>query len=249
MTIFYFTATGNSLAVAKQIGGELISIPQAIDSNILQYKDDVIGVIFPIYWWSMPIMVRKFMKKVKLEADYHFAIGTCGNVAGGAMRDIQNLAKKKGYSFDYTNHILMLDNYLPVFDMKSQLESLPKKKVAEQTAKIIADIKNRKQINAKSNPITIAMTAIFKIIFRPAKFAKKYTIKDKCNNCETCALVCPGKNITVTDKVSFGSQCEGCLACIHACLQISMRTKSEKRWRNPEVSLHEIIKANNRTGK
>lgn len=28
MKIFYFTATGNSLAVAKKIGGELISIPQ-----------------------------------------------------------------------------------------------------------------------------------------------------------------------------------------------------------------------------
>ena len=30
MTIFYFTATGNSLAVAKRVGGELISIPKAL---------------------------------------------------------------------------------------------------------------------------------------------------------------------------------------------------------------------------
>ena len=248
MTIFYFTATGNSLAVAKQIGGELISIPQVIDSNTLQYKDDVIGVVFPIYWWSMPIMVRKFMKKVRLEADYHFAIGTCGNVAGGALRDIQSLAKKKGYGFDYTNHVLMLDNYLPVFDMNAQIESLPKKKVSEQMAKIVTDIKTRKQVKTKTNPINIAMTAVFKCIFRPAKFAKKYTVSDKCNTCGTCAQVCPAKNITVTDKIVFGTKCEGCLACVHTCLQIELRAKSEKRWRNKDVSINEIITANNRTG-
>jgi len=32
MTVFYFTSTGNSLTVAKAIGGELISIPQVINS-------------------------------------------------------------------------------------------------------------------------------------------------------------------------------------------------------------------------
>ena len=49
MLIFYFTATGNSLAVAKRIGGNLISIPQVIDSQNLKYKDDAIGIVFPIY--------------------------------------------------------------------------------------------------------------------------------------------------------------------------------------------------------
>ncbi|SPW87228.1 Uncharacterised protein [Enterococcus faecium] len=33
MTILYFTATGNSLYVAKRLGGKLISIPQMIKEN------------------------------------------------------------------------------------------------------------------------------------------------------------------------------------------------------------------------
>jgi len=49
MTIFYFTATGNSLALAKRIGGTLVSIPQVVDSENLYYKDDAIGVVFPVY--------------------------------------------------------------------------------------------------------------------------------------------------------------------------------------------------------
>lgn len=47
MKILYFTATGNSLAVAKKLGGELISIPQAIKNNQYEIKDDVIGFVFP----------------------------------------------------------------------------------------------------------------------------------------------------------------------------------------------------------
>jgi len=250
MTIFYFTATGNSLAVAKHIGGTLISIPQVIDLDNLHYKDDVIGVVFPIYWWSLPVMVRRFLGKANFEADYLFAIGTCGSIAGGAMRSLQNQAKRNGCNFDYTNHVLMVDNYLSVFDMNKQEERLPKKNVAENIAKIVTDINNRKSKNTGANPVTIAMTAIFERIFKPGKNARKYIVNDKCNRCGVCVQVCPAKNIAVTDKVKFNDHCEGCLGCLHLCPQNALHLKNEKndkRWRNPEVSRKEIIEANNRT--
>ncbi len=60
MKVFYFTATGNSLAVAKKIGGELISIPQVMNDENLEYKDDVIGVIFPVYGCNVPKIVSRF---------------------------------------------------------------------------------------------------------------------------------------------------------------------------------------------
>ena len=54
MTIFYFTATGNSLAVAKRVGGELISIPKALKDGESGYEDDVIGFVFPDFDGSLP---------------------------------------------------------------------------------------------------------------------------------------------------------------------------------------------------
>jgi MinD superfamily P-loop ATPase len=54
----------------------------------------------------------------------------------------------------------------------------------------------------------------------------------------------------VEDSVSFQNQCEGCLACLHLCPQNALHLKnekSEKRWRNPDVTLEEIISANSRT--
>jgi len=247
MTIFYFTATGNSLAVAKQIGGTLISIPQVVDSDNAHYKDDAIGIVFPIYWWSVPIMVRRFLDRATFESDYVFAVGTYGNFAGGAMVSLQNQAKLKGYSFDYSNHLLMLDNYLPVFEMGVQAKKFAKRPITENAARIASDINSRKHMNAKAHLGKRAMTSLFRHIFKPALNARKYIVNDSCNTCGVCAQVCPAKNVAVSDKVSFGDHCEGCLACLHLCPQGALHVKGEKsdrRWRNPEVTLKEIIASN-----
>mgnify|MGYP003767868619 CR=1 FL=1 len=70
MIIFYFSATGNSLSAAKRIGGDLVSIPQVIESEHLEYKDDVIGLIFPIYSLRPPKMVRRFADYVTRNIRY-----------------------------------------------------------------------------------------------------------------------------------------------------------------------------------
>jgi ferredoxin len=243
MTVFYFTATGNSLAVAKSIAqsadGKLISIPQVIDAEQPNFKDDVIGIVFPIYSWSLPLMVRRFLDGAKLEADYLFAVGTYGSISGGAMAALQK-------RFHYTNKLLMLDNFLPLFETGKQIKGLPSKKVEENTAQIVEDIKNRKHFHVKSNPVAKIFTRIADM-FSPAKSAKKYIINNDCNLCGICAKVCPARNITVTDGVHFSEKCEGCMACLHLCPQNALHLKNEKsgkRWRHPDVSLNEIIEAN-----
>jgi ferredoxin len=81
---------------------------------------------------------------------------------------------------------------------------------------------------------------------------QKYIVNDECNSCGVCAKVCPSKNIALGEKVCFDEHCEGCLACVHLCPQNALHLKNEKsdkRWRNPSVSLNEIIEANNRSSK
>jgi len=250
MTIFYFTATGNSLAVAKRFGGTLISIPQVIDSNELRYKDDIVGVVFPIYGLGLPKMVRVFLEKVKIIADYTFIIGTYGNMSGAAMRNVQKLARKNGYRFDYANDLLMLDNYLPMFEMSKEQDKLPSKNVEDNLTKIIGDIGKRNHLEASASVMSRALSAVCSFMPSNNKNALKYIVNEQCNNCGVCTQVCPAKNIKVTtDRVDFNERCEGCMACLHICPQNALHLKGEKshmRWRHPEVSLKEIIKANNR---
>ena len=249
ITIFYFTATGNSLAVAKRIGGTLVSIPQVIDSDGLHCKDDAIGIVFPVYYFAIPRMVNKFLGKAKFEADYIFAIGTYGIMPGAAMLNLQKQARENGYRFDYANHLLMADNFLPISEAGKQIKSLPKKKIEERASKIASDINNRRHMQAKASPVSRAVTPVVSAMIPDGKNAQKYILNNQCNKCGICAKACPSGNITVTDKVCFADKCEACFACLHLCPQNALHhksQKSDKRWRNPEVSLAEIIEANSR---
>lgn len=252
MIVFYFSATGNCLSVAKRIGGNLISIPQVIDSERLEYKDDVVGLVFPIYALRPPKMVRRFLEKVKLEAEYTFAVGTYGNLPGAAMLNAQKLAKERGNRFDYAEHLLMVDNYLPMFYIDKEIEKLPQKGTEEAISRIINDIGNRRHMQANASwgwKLITSALAFMADLAPTGKQAKSFIVNDQCTRCGICSQVCPAKNIRVADKVEFGDQCEECLACAHLCPQNAIHLKSErssKRWLNPAVSLKEIIAANNR---
>ena len=47
--LFYFTGTGNSLYVARQIEEKPISIPQILHQENLNFKDEKIGIVYPVY--------------------------------------------------------------------------------------------------------------------------------------------------------------------------------------------------------
>lgn len=74
--IFYFTGTGNSLYIARQLAGEnaeLLSIPQMVKRKY-EFEADEIGIVYPIYGHMPPYMVRQFIQKAKLKAEYKFAV-------------------------------------------------------------------------------------------------------------------------------------------------------------------------------
>ena len=50
--IFYFTGTGNSLHIARQLAEEhteLLSIPQMVKRGKYDFEADEIGIVYPIY--------------------------------------------------------------------------------------------------------------------------------------------------------------------------------------------------------
>ncbi|MDM8212874.1 EFR1 family ferrodoxin [Enterococcus hirae] len=244
MITFYYTATGNSLALAKEIGGELIAIPQLADFDQLAYKADAIGIVFPIYSPSTPTEVLQFLSQAALDADYFFAIGTFGNDAGQVMMSVAKFAETRGIHFDYLTQLQTVDNYLPVFEMAEEAATLLPKKTRERTKQIKEDIlaRRRSKIDFRSaTEIAVVNPAI-----DPAA-AESFLVDERCNLCGICAKVCPAGNITVKEKVYFGAHCENCEACLHWCPENALHLKEEKssaRWQNPSVKLREIIRAN-----
>lgn len=250
MKILYFTGTGNCLAVAKRFDAELLSVPKMIQNNQYLIEDNIVGIVYPVYAVSVPNIIKRYFKKCKIKADYTFVIATYGFTDCGSLHEMKNILKLNGNSADYYQSIKMVDNYLPLFDIDKQLSMIKEKNTENNLAKIVEEInqrvKRRENCGLFNNFIT---TISSNIIGNLEKYTPKtFSVNDKCTGCGVCKQICPVSNIKQTKKPVFGLNCESCLACIHNCpqnaIQMSIQ-KSEKRYKNSDVSLKEIINSNN----
>ncbi len=252
MTILYFTATGNNFYLAKKMGGNLISIPRAIKENNFHFKDDKIGIIFPIYGLAVPYYIREFLSKVQLDSKYVFAVMSYGMYNGAASSHLIKLASENGICFSYINTIKMVDNSLTNYEMGDQIKNEPKKEIDKHLDEIISDINNNKQWIPKDSFASRLLTKSlvnFKKFQTGVGITEQCNVEDTCIHCGICAKVCPTDNIQVNGaKPVFGRECISCLACTHNCPQNVIRLTHEKskiRYRNKHVKLNEIVEANN----
>lgn len=249
MKLLYFTATGNCLYIAKRLGGELISIPQAVRAGNYEFTDDKIGLVFPIFWLTVPLNVEEFLRKAKLNSNYVFAVLTYGMLDGIAAKNLAKIGEECSIRFSYINTIKMVDNYLPGFAMEKQMEAEPQKQIEQHLNAIIADVNNSREMAPKASVFGKIMAGMMeKNVSIGGGVAKDYVVEDACNHCGTCETVCPLNNVKVQDsKPVFGNRCVSCLACTQNCPQNAIRVKNEKsrvRFRNAHISLKEIADAN-----
>ena len=111
--------------MARQLADEnteLFSIPQLVKEGKYEFMADEIGIVYPIYGQMPPNMVRGFIQKARLKADYKFAALTYGNMQFAAVGIWDEVSRKAGNAFDYITSILMVDNWLPNFDMNEQMK-------------------------------------------------------------------------------------------------------------------------------
>lgn len=250
MTVFYYTATGNSLYVAKMVGGGAKSIPQELKKTDLHYEDDVIGIVYPCYVYGIPASVQTFLERATWKAQYTFAIITYGFTSGAAVTYLKKAAELYHKNFDYVGRVKMVDNYLLTFDVDKEVRNEEKKKTDEKLDGIKADIKSRR----RSTPRVGVVGKVFEMYgksyqdtYTSGEFSRQYHVADNCIHCGVCAKVCPTGNISVEQSVQFHDRCEGCMACIHACPQKAIHLdgeKSQSRYRNKGITLQEIIASN-----
>ena len=255
--VFYFTATGNSLYVAKQLDAAPMSIPQAIHGKDTAFRDGSIGVVCPIFGHEAPPMVKEFLKKCTFDTDYFYMVLTYGNRHGGAAELAQALCAQCGIRPAYINTVLMVDNFLPAFDMAEQVKL--DKKVEAQIEAVKADIAARRRyIQPTTEADRAAHQAFLARSATPPEERWKniYQVADGCVGCGICTRVCPAGCWTVRDGKAFcrGDDCQCCMACIHACPQkaIGMTIPDINpgaRYRNEHIVLNEIIQANDQTAR
>ena len=130
--IFYFSGTGNSKYVAKEIASrlnlQLFSIAQEIKNDKSQEyelaQNSDLGFVFPVYSWGVPAIVLDFIKKVQFsnyKNQYVFFVCTCGDDTGLTPCQVRQALSHKGIHCNAGFSVIMPNNYIvfPYFDVDS----------------------------------------------------------------------------------------------------------------------------------
>lgn len=244
MKIFYFTTTGNSLAVARAIGGELFSVNSALASDCTGLCDDeAIGVVCPVYFGALPAPVAALLDRVELEAPYKFLTLTCGNTPAFAVND--------RHGWDYVASLRMVDNYFPMFDVAKQVRELPAKHVDERLGRVVDDVRScarHHEVPTFYGRIAGWYMRMFPL--SPEAYKRFYFDVDKCTGCGTCVKLCPIGNIAMNGLYpEIGERCLTCGACYHNCPSAAIRYRGEKsrvQYRHSGITLADILAASKR---
>lgn len=262
-TIYFFTGTGNSLKVAKDLAEELgdcelIPIAKIWQDESLKSTTEKVGFIFPLYYSGLPKIVYDFIEKIDLtSSEFFFTVVTsAGDVTELPLQQVETLlrAKSTPKSLNAGFMITMPNNYIIGFDIHSeqrQKEFFEKER--EQVKKITEIVQNKtsnltQEIFDKKLTRAERFNAKFRVDVNESD--KNFYAEDSCNSCGICENICPVNNIIIIDGVpEWQHKCQQCLACINFCpekaIQFGTGTLKTQRYHNPEITIDDISNQRN----
>lgn len=253
MEIYYFSGTGNSLFVARELQKKvpdsvIIPIVSLLHKDVIQTNGKTIGIIFPCHALTIPIAVKRFIRKIDVHsAEYIFAIVTRYGTVFRGFNIIEKLLKKKNKHLNSQFILNMCHNEAPrseknyIVPSKSdilQIEITVLQKI-NQISNVIKTQSSflEKDVNiiikSSSNPVIgflIEKLVVFAMNISEYIGGVNYFYHDnKCNGCGICEKVCLSEKIKIIEKKPIWQRnvlCYMCFACLNYCPQKSVQIKN-----------------------
>lgn len=234
--IFYFSGTGNSKWAAEQIavltGDDTLDITKINEMPNVQ-NEKQIGLVFPVYAWGIPEPMLAFVNKLDKITAFTFAVCTCGQEAGKAMKKLSKI-----YSLDSGYSLIMPNNYIIGADVDDDQTIRHKLDAACEKIKTIScDILEKKKSWCVQEGAFAGMkSGLINFGFnRFARSTKSFYATNSCNACGLCVKNCPASTISlVNGKPVWDRKCYQCLRCINECpqkaIQYGKATESRGRY-------------------
>lgn len=252
--LYWFSGTGNSLAVAKQLAAELgdtqlMPVAAAITETLPVAER--VGLVFPVYAFGIPRIIRDFARRVPvMEQGYNFAVATMGGSAGGPHRQLRQIMHERGSELAAGWSIAMPGNYTPLYgappDRKQQRMFA---KAREKVARIAEAV--RKEAGGRYEDSMPPISWIGAAMNRYAtdefgKAGRRFHVDPTCTHCGLCEKVCPVGNIEMkAGAPTWLDRCQQCMACLQWCpveaIQFGHRTKGRRRYRHPDFKASDFF--------
>ena len=244
--IIYFSGTGNSLYAAKNLldGDEkLISMAELMNNGdyAIELDDNErLGFVFPVYFYTVPSIVKEFLDKVEIKnAGYVFSVITCGGGTAQASVVLKKILGRKGIKLSYFRELVMPDNSMLFYQIPGTEMAKGRLDIAKKEIEGIRnDLRERKTtLIGNQAPLSNLLGAGFKLF----SGTKKFYAEDSCISCGLCERNCPQQVIKLEKgrPIWTKANCCKCSACINRCpvkaIQYGNKTKNRKRYVNPLV--------------
>ena len=227
MEIYYFSGTGNSLAVAKAIAketkGTVISIASVLEKGCFQSDADTIGIVFPCYLAQLvgvPLIIRKFIQNfINIHSKYIFAVCTCGGLesfnALPTLKILRKLIQSRGGNLSGEFSIRLPMNNLNYYFFQSHNHEAMFKKSKKKIKRIGQYVNNKKKSKFQ------LVTSLFHRLITPMNksLGKLYIdfLKEKSKE-QHDTILNYQEMIPLTDKSIFvDDKCNGCGICEKVC--------------------------------
>ena len=233
--IFYFSGTGNTRWVARQLaeatGEELLFIPDELKAGSLIYQlkgNERLGFCFPTHGWQPPHIVREFIRKATFQLDpstFCYAVTTCGDNMGETMTILNKELQRHNVQASSLFSVIMPESYVCLPFMYTDSEERVNEKITiarQQLTRIIDVISNRQEgvIELERGATPRLYSYVIGGYFNRHMITdKKFTVDaDVCTKCGLCKKVCPVGDIEGTPPVwQHNGTCTMCLSCYHHC--------------------------------
>lgn len=259
MVIYYYSVTGNSLYVARELqnalpGVELRSIAEALRTKNLVVDAECVGFVFPLHYFSLPMQVEEFLRKLTIQnSPYIFAIATCGvPYWGRPFVDMENILAVKQQKVQAKWFVRLVSNYIPYRDIAADWRIGIRAWLAKRKLAKIAKAIERRRLHD-----TWQLLRAFCQRYHNQWLANQQDIDEqfqcderKCTTCGLCEKICPRDNIKrPAGQPVWQHKCVECLGCLHICpvkaIDYGEITKGRRRYRHKRITVADLLKSQN----
>jgi len=245
INVYYFSGSGNSLFVAKELQKRipdinLIPMVSLLDEERITVEADIVGFVFPVHCTTLPVPVKQFFTKLDVSSNsYLFAVATQGGAPPRLVElHLEELLKEKGHRLNaffsikmpWTSPVGLMPVYIPGFIdyPQSQKKILAFEAAAHQKLDIIQKVIETRDSTPQDDfpqAINLSWKRLVCQLMGPTTSDLEQNTIDfyadgDCTGCGICEQVCLSQRITMLDGEPVWQkevQCYFCYACFNFC--------------------------------